>query len=95
MSCPILEQDPLDKRVVIVDFSDWLDAGVNISSVAWVIDSALTQSDLSNDTSSATCYISGGSDGGVYDCACTITTDEAAGRKKTQRFQISVTSECT
>ena len=87
----IFEQDLLDKRVVTVDFSSWL-GGSSIVSVAWVVASELTASDEDFTVNSATNYFenSTGLEDGEYEVACTITTDEAVPRKKTQRFIIKL-----
>ena len=95
MSCPILTQDPLDTRLVTVDFSDWLDTGVSILSVSWSIDSDLTESGSSATSTAVSNYISGGSDGEDYECSVSITTDEATARVKTQRFIIRVLAGCS
>ena len=91
MSCPILVQDPLDTRIVQIDFSDWLGTGVSILSASWTIDSDLTEAGSSETSTVCTNYISGGED---YECACSITTDEAVARVKTQRFIIRVLKGC-
>ena len=92
--CPSFKQDPLDKRIITVDFATWLGVGPQISSVAWAVPSGLTEADKSNDTTTATNHFSGGEDGDEFEVAVTITTDEAVPRDKTQRLQIQIETGC-
>ncbi len=93
-SCPRFTQDPLDKRIITVDFAAWLGAGPQIASVAWDVPSGINQSGSSNTSTTATNHFDGGSDGDEYDIGCTITTNEGVARDKTQRFFIDVVSGC-
>ena len=90
----MLEQDPLDKRKRTMDFSDYLGLST-IASAAWVVPSALTESDASVTTTSAINYIEGGSDGEEHEIAVTITTNDAVARKKTQRFVLRITTQAS
>lgn len=94
--CPVFEQDPLDKRVLNIDFGNWLGSGVTIASVSWVVPSALnTFSDSFTDTVATNYFQAADSTKeDEYPCACTITTDDAVPRLKTQRFIIRVEKDC-
>ena len=95
MSCPLFKQDVLDKRPKTIDFgSKWLASGAQISTVAWTVPAGITQSDSSNDGTTATNYFSGGTKDEEYEIACKITTDETPAQEKTQRFRILIESGC-
>lgn len=84
------KQDPLDKRVVIIDFTGWLAGQGNVASAAWVVPAGITASDDITTASAAINYFEGGTNNTTYEVACTITTDETVARKKTQRFQLII-----
>lgn len=92
MTCPVFEQDPLDTRIVGLNFGTWLGADAEISAVSWVVPSGLTESDSFFTATVATNYFSGGTDGEEYEVSCTITTDETIPREKTQRIIIRIVS---
>lgn len=92
--CPPFTQDPLDKRIITVNFATWLGSGPLIASVAWAVPAGIAEADKSNTPTTATNHFSGGDDGDEFEIACTITTDEAVPRDKTQRFQIGVQTGC-
>jgi hypothetical protein len=83
------EQDPLDKRMIVVDYSGWLGAAT-IASAAWVVPTELTASDDSFTTTTVTNYFAGGTLDTEYEVAVTITTGETVTRDKTQRFIIKI-----
>jgi hypothetical protein len=86
----IFVQDPLDKRIVTLDFGGWLAETAQIASVAWVVATGITASSESNTVTTATNYFEGGTLDQDYEVSCTITTDEVVVRKKTQRFFIRI-----
>jgi len=92
--CPNFQKDPLDKRIITVDFATWLGSGPQISSVAWAVPSGITEADQSNTTTTATNHFSGGVDGDEHEIACTITTNEGVARLKTQRFMLEIKTGC-
>lgn len=94
MACPVFTQDPLDNRIINVDYSDWL-GSAEIADVVWTVATGLTAADDSFTTTVATNYFSGGSAGEEYVVACTITTNEAVARDKTQRLIIRVEASCS
>ncbi len=93
MSCEIFTQDPLDKRQLSIDYSSWLGTS-KISGVSWTVEPGLTLQSPSFSDTVATAYFSGGTDGEEYSVACTIETDDATARNKTQRVLIRVEQGC-
>ena len=75
----ILYKDPDAKKIITIDWSRWLKTS-EIASVAWEADSGITLSDASNTTTTATNYISEGTENGEYDVKCTITTNDSVAR---------------
>lgn len=73
------QQSPSDVLDYTGKWMQWLD-GDTISTSAWSTDNGLTLSSESNNTDSATVFISGGSDGNTYKVTNQITT--TAGRTK-------------
>ena len=94
MTCAVLRQDPLDKRAIVVNFEDWL-GSAEIDSAAWEVPSDLTAESSSETNTTATNYFSGGTEGQEYIIACTITTNEAVPRKKTQRIKLKIRNSCS
>ena len=93
MSCLTLEKDPLDRRQISIDFSEWLGSST-INAVSWVVPTGITEQSSSFSTTIATNYLSGGVDGQEYEVACSITTADAVPRIKTQRFKLQVENNC-
>jgi hypothetical protein len=94
--CPVKRKDTLDKRLISIDYATWLAASAaNIATVAWAVPSGITAADEAKTSSLASNYFSGGTDGKDYEIACTITTDEAVPRLKTQRFLLRVLNGCS
>ena len=80
-------KDPQSTLDYGFDWSLWL--GVDtISSVAWTIETGITQSNASNTTTTATVWLSGGEVGTEYTVTCRITT--AAGRIDERSMAIRV-----
>ena len=59
-----------------VNWSDWL-GGATISSVAWVVDSGITNAGESNTTTVATIKLSGGTAGTDYTVTCRVTASDS------------------
>ncbi len=91
--CYTFIKDPLDKRKMTIDYSDWLD-GAEIASTAWLVPTGIVEASDSFTASVAINYFSGGTLANEYEVACTITTDDAVPRLKTQRFMIAVEECC-
>ena len=82
-------KDP-DARVDFqADWTDWL-AGDTISASTWVVPSGITQYSASNTTTSATIWLSGGTEGRDYSVVNRITT--AGGRINDQTLIIKIRS---
>ena len=92
-SCEQFTKDPDGKLRVIVDWSAWL-GSATIASVAWTVPSGLTEAATSNTTTTATVFLSGGTDGQEYTVKCCITTDDAETRIKCRSFHVAVESNC-
>lgn len=71
-------KDPNATLDYTFDWSDWLPSADTISSVAWQVSPGLTTASVSNTTTTATIWLSGGTEGEKYSVRCRITT--AAGR---------------
>ncbi len=59
-----------------------------IASVSWTVGSGITKDSESNDTTSATIWLSGGTAGNDYSIACEVTT--AGGRTAERTITIMV-----
>ena len=94
MACEEFIKDPADTRRVIVNWSDWLGDGVNISSSAWTVATGVTEANDTNSSTTATNYFSGGTLGQTYTIKNTITTDESPARIKSVSFHLIVESNC-
>lgn len=67
--------DPDAKLDYTEDWSDWLDAGIEIDSVVWSIDpTGPTLSNQTNTITAATTFVEGCTVGVVYRLSCKITT---------------------
>lgn len=69
------------------DWSSWLDVGETISTSAFVADPGITIDSQSNDTTSGTVWLSGGTAGTNYVIRHRITT--SAGRTDDRSFTIA------
>jgi len=70
-----------------IDWSTWLSTDT-ISSAAWTVPTGLTQVSVSNTTTAATIWLSGGTAGTAYEVICRITT--ATGRIDDRTIGIEV-----
>lgn len=84
--------DPDEKLDFTLDFSSWLDAGIEITGApVWSIDpTGPTLDDQSNSTTAATTFVSGATLGVVYLLSCKITTNAAV----PQTSERSITLRC-
>lgn len=84
------KKSPLSYLDYTVDWEDWLDTGETISSVVWTVQTGLTYSsdDDTNTTTSATCWISGGTVGTKYSLVCKIVTSD--GRTAARTIYVTV-----
>lgn len=89
MSSPFLK-DPGDRLDYQVDFEAWLD-GDTISSVSWTVPDSITNFNTSNDTTTATIWLTGGTHGQDYTITCQVTT--VGGRIKQQSFVVKVRND--
>lgn len=69
-------KDPNDVVDFKFNWSDWLTerGSDTISSATFIVDTGLTKDSESNDTTSATVMLSGGTAGTTYTVTCRITT---------------------
>lgn len=70
------------------DWSDWLATGDTISSYTVTPDTGLTLDDDSNDSTSVTAWLSGGTAGAIYNVVCNIVT--TGGREDDRTIVIEV-----
>ena len=69
-------KDPDDVRLYTWDFTDWLATGESVSSYSFPdFPVGLTQVSDSNDATSVTVKISGGTAGESYNVTCRVITD--------------------
>lgn len=85
--------DAIDKRPDEVadyqlDFSSNLDSGDTISTDTWTVPTGITEDSNSNDTTTATVWLSGGTAGQKYLIQCQVVT--AQGRTKDRQFRVYV-----
>jgi len=74
----------LDYRI---DWSTWLGADT-ISIVTWSVPTGITKVSSSNDSTSATIWLSGGTAGTIYEVTCRIVT--AGGRTDDRTIGITI-----
>lgn len=60
-----------------VDWSDWLATGETISTSSFTVATGVTKDSETNDTTSATVWLSGGTDGTRYTITNQITTSDS------------------
>ena len=80
-------KDPQEVLDYQIDWSDWLDTDT-ISTSAWVVQTGITKDSSSNTTTTATVWLSGGTNGSRYVITNTITTSD--GRTAERSFIIKV-----
>lgn len=89
MSENVFRKDPDARLDYQVDWSDWLD-GDTISASSWVLPTGITQYSVTNNTTSATIFLTGGTEGVDYSVVNRITT--SGGRINDQTLIIKVRS---
>lgn len=82
------QKDPDDTLDYTVDWTDWLQ-GDTIDTSSFLADTGITINSNTNDTTSATVWLSGGSAGETYRITNRITT--AGGRTRDRSFGIFCT----
>lgn len=87
MSLGLLTKDPADIRTYTIDWSVWLGSDT-ISTATWTLPSALTNVASTSTSTTSSIKLSGGSNGRVYNVACTVVT--AAGQTKKVSFDLDV-----
>jgi hypothetical protein len=82
-------KDPNATLDYTVDWAAWL-SGVSdtLASVAWTVPAGLTQVAVSNSTTSATIFLSGGTAGNSYDVVCRVTTAASQARINDRTIRI-------
>ena len=81
------EKDPNARLDYSIDWSAWLGTDT-IATSAWTADTGLTLSGATNDTTSATVWVEGGTAGEVYGVTNTITTAGGRRDERTIKFKI-------
>ncbi|MCE9566366.1 MAG: hypothetical protein K8U57_30450 [Planctomycetes bacterium] len=87
MSSPFLK-DPGDRVDYLVDYTDWLGTDTITGTPSWTVPTGLTNYAVSNTTTGATIWLTGGTHGNDYTVTCQVTT--TGGRIKQQSFTIKV-----
>lgn len=70
-----------------MDWEDWLASGDTISTSAWTVATGITEASSSNDTTSATIWLEGGTAKTTYRITNSIVT--ADGRKEERSIDIA------
>ena len=70
--------------------SDWLASGETISTITITADTGITvdSSSITDTNTSATCWLSGGTDMTTYSVSCKITTSASRTDERTMRIQV-------
>ena len=73
---PRSQKDPQATLDYVVDWSAWLEPSSNdiLVSVNWIVPVGLTKSSQTNDSTTATIWLSGGALNRVYTVTCRVTT---------------------
>lgn len=87
MSIRTWTKDPNAVLDYTLDWTKWLD-GDTLSSATFTVPNGVTKDDESNDTTTATVWVSGGTAGTSYVIRCRVTT--AAGRTEDRSFTLLV-----
>jgi hypothetical protein len=80
-------KDPNSTLDYTINWSSWLTTDT-ISTVAWTVETDITQTATSNTTTTATIWLSGGEAGTEYTVTCRVTT--TAGRIDERSIAIRV-----
>ena len=83
------EKDPSAVLDWKFNWSNWLAAAETISSATVTVESGLTKDSQSNDTTTVTVWLSGGTLGEIYEVTCRVTTNQ--GRTDERTIGIRVT----
>lgn len=93
MTQPIVtfDKDPNAVLDYTIDWSDWLATGESISTSMWTITpTGLTEDSETEDLTSATIWLSGGTAGTTYTLVNRIVTDNATPRTEDRTIAIHV-----
>lgn len=90
MSIKTFLKDPVAVLDYMIDWAAWL-GGDTIALSVWTIPSGITQNSVTNTATTATIWLSGGTDGTVYSIVNRITT--AGGRADERTITITVQNQ--
>lgn len=71
-----------------IDWSSWLATGETIATSTWTVSTGITKDSDSNDTTSATIWLSGGTAGTSYTCTNQIVTNQSRTEERTIRIDV-------
>lgn len=77
------EKDPSAVLDWKFNWTNWLSAAETISSATVTVESGLTKDSQSNDTSTVTVWLSGGTLGETYEVTCRVTTNQGRTDERT------------
>lgn len=77
------EKDPSAVLDWQFNWTNWLAAAETISSATVTVESGLTKDSQSNDTSTVTVWLSGGTLGETYEVTCRVTTNQGRTDERT------------
>lgn len=69
-------KDPDNSLDYVWDWADWLGASETITTSTWIVQSGITQGAISNTTTTATTWLSGGTAGNSYTVTNRIITNQ-------------------
>jgi len=84
----VIKKAPTAVLDYTVNWATWLVADTITGTPVWTVATGLTKDSQSNTTTTATAWLSGGTEGQDYAVSCRIST--AAGRTDTRSFIIQV-----
>jgi hypothetical protein len=70
------------------DWSPWLATGEQITTSTWIVPDGITKDSESNDTTTATVWLSGGTAGETYEITNRITTNQGRTDDRTLRILV-------
>lgn len=81
-------KDPDATLDYIWDWTAWLAENETISSVTWIVPDGITEDTTTNDDTTATIWLSGGTAQTTYPVTCRITTNQGRTDDRTKAIRV-------
>lgn len=81
-------KDPIATLDYLFDWSQWLETGETISSFVITVSDGITLNDSSESSGLITVWLSSGTPGEWYTCACKITTSDNRIDERTMNIKV-------